>query len=77
MNYAKYILISHISSLKKEIDLLEKEGNYIIENTPEFLQYNKNEIINVLSELKIKQEDLINALKLLNKQPSYDKRRKN
>lgn len=70
MNYAKYILISHISSLKKEIDLLEKEGNYIIENTPEFLQYNKNEIINVLSELKIKQEDLINALKLLNQQPT-------
>lgn len=70
MNYAKYILISHIASLKKEIDLLEKEGNYIIENTPEFLQYNKNEIINVLSELKIKQEDLINALKLLNQQPT-------
>lgn len=68
MNYAKYILISHIASLKKEIDLLENEGNYIIENTPEFLQYAKDEIKVVLEDLKYKQNELISALEILNKE---------
>jgi|GEM_PF-7035369 len=64
MNYAKYILINSIASIKREIELL---SNYDFKNDiPEFLKYNDIELKNVISELEIKKQELINALNLLN-----------
>lgn len=64
MDYAKYIIINSIASIKRETELL---SNYDFKNDiPDFLKYNDIELKNVISELEIKKQELINALNLLN-----------